>query len=202
MSVEAITHQLPEPLIIPDDIERSLRQILSSDAHLQGIDLEIALQNPADTMMRLSTLLMQRFDTSTEYQMQVSATAKIFTIGTDFTDALQIRQNTGHYGVPTSIELSMATDGMNTMYPESTIAHITINDDMAWIHTIGFAGRHHGFAEYGAALVTEPHVINEIYLHALQRLTTAVETTHTLPNVSNYLKRELGKSVLVSQKIA
>lgn len=202
MSVEAFAHQLYEPLVIPDDIEQRLRQILSDELHLQGRDLDIALQNPADTMMRLSTLLIYRFDTPAEYNLQVSTNAKVCTIGTNFTDALQIRQNTGHYGVPTSTELSMATDGMNTMYPESTIAHISITDDMAWIHTIGFTGRHHGFAEYSEAPVTDPHLINEIYLHALQRLLLAVETTDKLPHVSDYLKRELGKSVLVSQKIA
>lgn len=202
MSVEALAHQLYEPLVIPDDMERNLRQILSEELHLQGKDLDIALQNPADAMARLSSLLIERFDTPAEYHLHVSANAKICTLGTNFTDALQIKQNIGQYGVPTTVELSMATDGMNTMYPESTIAHITISDDMAWIHTIGFSGRHHGFAEYGEAYVTEPHIVNEVYLHALQRLIHAVETTEKLPNVSDYLRRELGKSVLVSQKIA
>lgn len=202
MSVEAFAHQLYEPLVIPDDMEARLRDILTNQLHVKGVDLEIALQNPADVMARLSALLLDRYNKPTEYLLQHGEHTKTFTIGSNFEDALRVQQLMSSHNTPNGVELSMATDGMNTMYQEGTIAHISVNDDMSWVKVIGFSGRHHGFPQYTETTVTEPHLVNEIYMHALDRLIRAVDTVETLPALSDYVIRELGKSALLSKTAA
>jgi hypothetical protein len=208
MSVETYTHQVPEALTLPDDVEVTMRTILAEHAHLQSFDLENALHNPADALSRMANMLLQRYTSLKDGEIVYSEKASqllntidvssTFTVGSGFTDALQIKtwqhEKDGNLASPHCTEIAMFTDGMNTMYPEGTVALIRIEEDLAWVSIVGFAGRTKlGMARYIESDALQPYVVHEAYSHAFTRLMQAVLETDTLPHLREYTVRELGK---------
>jgi hypothetical protein len=217
MSVDTYTPQVPDAIRLPDDVEVTMRRILAEHAHLQAFDLESALRNPADGLSRMTHMLLQRFtsknDAAISYSHKASHLpnttdiATTFTVGNTFQDAMQIKtwqhEKEGVITAPYSTELAMCTDAMNTMYPEGTVALIRIEDDLAWVSIVGFAGRSKfGMPRYAESEHIQPYIVQEVFMHAFARLSHAVLETDALPHINEYTVRELGKYASAVRTVA